>query len=335
MLESRLTELPSIRGKITFIDGRQLIYAYPRAWQRVNNEWVLVSTPQTSANPSTGEYQLRLPDAGTYRIEAFGSLWPDAYFSNQNLSRFYGGDDLASAEDIVIRLNEERRDVNIVLGEDDFAAKISGLVTNDSGKALSNIRVELFQNSGYSPPFLFTITNVSGNFSFTDLINGAYFLRYSDPSAQYATMFHQGQAGPSRANQIQTTGNSPATLTATMQLAGKIEGSLRNDEGQPFSQAAVVLYTVDQSSNQVVDNPATTRTNTNGEFHFHGVMAGTYQLRFDHVGLPQNQSVSYGQFDFEIDRYIPSNIIVTPTKVSRADMVVIKFDTVYLPIVAK
>ena len=208
---------------------------------------------------------------------------------------------------------------------------VSGTVTGD-GSPKAGIKVELLHDSGSNS--LFVWTNATGQYSLTALLNGRYYLRFSDPANTYATIYQDGKPYLTFAQPLTITGKSEiANVNVDLVRGGEIHGTFRSRAGKPLAQVYVTISWQDPNTHEGI-GAANTVTDQSGNYQFRALLPGIYRVYFQRNDIPAGQ-IPFGIFDSKSGQYIPSDISVAGGQTFTADMSVATPIMIYLPVVAR
>ena len=161
----------------------------------------------------------------------------------------------------------------------------------DPGEGLENVEVELLDSSG-NTLIAYTRTDENGHYAFGGLADGAYTIRVAQSTlpnggAGLTNSVDPDTASPgdnesavtlaagSRINLAQDFGyidSTPGTIGGTLWADTGADGTLDGSESGRFSGVSVALLDADG------DVVATTVTDSNGDYSFPGLPAGTYTV---------------------------------------------------------
>jgi hypothetical protein len=156
---------------------------------------------------------------------------------------------------------------------------ISGTVTAASGGAGLPATVTLYNSDSDYAVVSTTLASSSGDYSFTGLNDGYYYVGFSDSG--YQTQYSTDKTFLTNANYICVGASESCSDTATADAAlaaggGTISGTVTAATGGAgLSGATVTLFDTDE------DTLETTTTGSGGAYTFPGVPVGTYFLEFD------------------------------------------------------
>lgn len=169
-----------------------------------------------------------------------------------------------------------------------------GKVTVSSGGApLSGIRVTAYLQTG---PTTWNnvdgvITNVNGEYTFSNLASGIYRAKFDDPNGDYATQFYNNQSSFTYATNITVTdGQVTSNINADMVQAGKISGTISMAGGGALQDIGVSAWTYAGGSWQFVANAI---SSSSGTYTIGGLPPGTYRVRFGDIYSPPRYLVQW------------------------------------------
>lgn len=165
----------------------------------------------------------------------------------------------------------QEAEVNLSLPPAVVQGSITGAVT-DGVQPLAAATVKLFDSTG--TPYMHTLTDASGAFSFSNVPAGTYSL--TSTAAGYSA---------SAPTAVTILGGSIANASLSMAVdgltnTGTVSGIIRDSAGTAVANCFVGLYAVtDVGGVQTKTLIATTRTNSEGKYLFGGVTAGSYIIK--------------------------------------------------------
>ena len=221
---------------------------------------------------STGLY------SGTYQVK----FDPPNGGAINYLDAFYGGSsNLPASTPVHVTNLPLVSGINAVL---EPGGQISGTVTAaDTSAPLSAIVVVLYDTSDEEVDTAFTEAN--GRYLFSGLPTGSYRVQFQPQAnsafrvgSPYLKAYYNGSANLDAADPIDLT--APAIIpdvSAALAVGGEITGTVTaGNTGQPLAEVWVRLY--DEQGREVgtalTDEPT-------GVYKFHGLIDGTYRLRFE------------------------------------------------------
>lgn len=154
------------------------------------------------------------------------------------------------------------------------ASTITGRAVNSNGQPASGAKVALLQAGSQSRAAIeTTTTDVSGNFTLTDVAAGTYTVSISEtlPSGAVDTVLVTVTV--SAATTITLTVDMSSTVTPGIQT-GSVFGTVTDDSGVPVVGATVMLHSQSDSSLPVLK----TTTDTTGAFNFSTVTTGLWTV---------------------------------------------------------
>ncbi len=215
-IDASLSRMPLITGRVQLTQVEHIESPLLVAYQQSAAGWTAVHqldlthagsvnfpSPERF-NPRTGEYVMQLAP-GTYRIAVNAML--GSTLVPQPIHTYYGGATLAVASDLLLEPNQIRGDVNLTLGEGDFAGVIEGQVTG-GGTPLAGVQVELY-HTGATQPSLFVTTDSNGRYTMSALLNGEYWVRALPVNGAYVPTFYGGYTVFTAAKAVAVVGPSP------------------------------------------------------------------------------------------------------------------------------
>lgn len=241
---------------------------------------VISAVRTVGVDPLTGAYRSGGLFPGDYKVLA--SVVLDG---NRTLNGYFGGRDLAQAQNVTVGASETRSDINIVVGEGAFEGSISGLVTNLDGQPLAGIRVGLLRSDPKVTPIdsslLYRTTTPDGRYSIGGLVDGPYWLLFSDPAGVYAATYHEGRGVVENPAPLTVVGGQTNANTVVLQRGGAISGRVSQRNGTGVTGAQVTLFA------SVGDQPLpiSVQASGNGTYKITGIPPGLYRLCATHGQL--------------------------------------------------
>lgn len=284
----------------------------------------LTQVAYTSPDPLTGRYRIKGLRAGTYQLYATDDR------GYARFSGYYGPNPTAPA-DVILHSSEVKRNLNFTLVNeyDPYQGLITGTVMANQ-QPLAGMKVQLFhQPTDSLTPVAFAFTDIRGRYQLGGLPDGDYFLGFSDPNEQYATIYYPQQPVVPDGDSFQIRGMTVYTnINAALTIGGAIEGHLYLSTGQPFVQAQVISY---WQANGRWRSGSETYTDAAGYYRLPALLPGTYRLGFyGWIGHPtQEYYDNAGSVDTATD------IVVRAGITAQADAVMGPRQATYLPLLQR
>lgn len=217
---------------------------------------------------SDGSYEIHGLAPGLYEVVF---LDPSGEYGMQVYNNQWS---LNDAESVEVVAGEIAEDIDAVLL---LAGSIQGQVLGPDGP-LQDIEVQLLGPVGESYWHLLSeLTDASGNYLIGGLSAGNYRVKFYDPNEEYAFQYYNNKPNPEAAQDIAvTTGETTAGINATLELAGRIQGRVIDQDGNPLPNMRVNLFldkNVDLWSGFAW-------TDSNGDYDIGGLAPGIYQALF-------------------------------------------------------
>lgn len=162
---------------------------------------------------------------------------------------------------------------------------IAGSVTAEAGGGLSGIEVYV---SG--PESRTVTTGGDGNYTVEGLVPGSYQVRFFDPTGSYAAEYYEDALSGYYSQSITVGQDIVSGIDADLSVGGSIGGQVTDSTG-PLSYAnvsALISYTHPYGGAWWL-SVAYTTTNTDGDYSFVGLPAGTYLIQFQKSYPPQTR----------------------------------------------
>jgi protocatechuate 3,4-dioxygenase beta subunit len=250
------------------------VKAFPDRYSMESNAYYVINSD------SNGYYEIRGLPAGDY-VVLFGGIQNVGLLYN---AQFYPNTiDINQAQRINVSESSVITNINAAISR---PSTISGKVTV-SGLDLSGIKVRLIdaENNQFYPLIRSeAVTNKYGNYALVAPPGNwkVLFTPQGQLEKNYSAQFYNQQFSLGTADTITVLPNgSVANINAQLSLGGgTIQGNIRNQSGKVVDFATVELYLAD--SQTMMDS---TRTATNGQFQFSGVIPGEYKVLVHHFLL--------------------------------------------------
>lgn len=275
-IDASLSPAGSISGKVTGLDGvTPMNEVWVTAYRWNGLSWFRYDWPIWTINDGT--YTLTRLEAGIYRVTF--SLGRDNY------TRTYpDAPDFNDGQDIALSAGGTVNNINACLPGS--TGSISGQVT-DGAIPLEGIMVTLSASNSwqryasdlrqieYNPsqhqPLL---TDTNGCYTIDGLPEGDYFLRFHDPSGQYAGQQYS-KLGID-AVIIPAGGRAVSNINVALSRPSAIEGTVTYN-GTPVEGISITLCQWNDPSEDVYGSAS---SSSNGTYRLEGLQAGTYALRY-------------------------------------------------------
>jgi hypothetical protein len=222
---------------------------------------------------ASGNYTIDGLGTGTYRIKFYddNGTYVEEYYNDAA--------NLTTAADISVTSGSTVSNINAQLAN---AGLISGTVTDSSGNALQNIRVEacLVIIFGCIDILYFDDTDASGNYTIRGLGTGTYQVKFYDNHSTYATEYYNDAASSSISDDISVTaGSTVSNIDAVMAKAGLISGTVTDSSANGLGDIRVeaCLWNEDHCTHSYSG-----KTDSSGTYTIGDLIAGLYRVRFYH-----------------------------------------------------
>ena len=247
----------------------------------IDNVYVRVYTSTTSTSyaaydstDASGVYTITDLLTDTYYLKfdpPYGSDFLEEYHDNQR--------SLATADPIPVALNSVVSNINAAL---DTGGKISGQVTAAGGAPIQNVRVYAYSSTTTADWDYVASgsTTASGIYTITNLAQGTYYLKFDPSGLNYLTEYYNDKPTLASADAISVTLNSVVpNINAVLRNASKITGRVTAvGSGVPLEDVDVTVYEYGCDRYQSVGSAT---TDPSGVYTVTGLLAGTYQVRFE------------------------------------------------------
>lgn len=223
---------------------------------------------------SNGRYSDQNLAPGPYLVDfgCGGGPFADQWFRAQPT--------FGQADAVSVRPGAATSGINAVLHR---AGAISGVVTNKSGRRLSNICVSVVNRRTGVQQFNAVqggiVVTQDGRYTFPGVSPGRYDVLFSDGclgSARYGSQWYSGKRTEASATPVRVTaGRTTAGIDAAMALGGSISGRVISSHGRPVSNICVFAFDGATSSFGFGE------TRKTGAYTVPGLSTGSYTLSFD------------------------------------------------------
>lgn len=242
----------------------------------------------TATTDSDGRYRFEGLAPGVYSVE---EIQPDGYFDGGDHVGTAGGMKLApdSIIDITIAsaTNATGYDFCEILPSSisgRVGADLDGDCEHDAGEPLlEGVTVHLLDSTGSR--IATTLTDVNGEYEFTNLAPGTYGVEEIQPDGYFDGGDHVGSEGGSLQTPDTIVGVTLISGTHAVRydfceilpnsISGRVsadlDGDCQYDPGEPLLEG-VTVHLLDESGNRI----ASTQTDANGEYEFGNLAPGTY-----------------------------------------------------------
>lgn len=164
------------------------------------------------------------------------------------------------------------------------AEGISGVVTDQAGKPLENIRVSVLTLPSQGWPFIdevgTAITDVNGTYRVAIMGFGTYRVRFEDTRSpqQYATEYYNDKPHIDVGTDVVVSFNTTTTnINAQLAIGGKITGKVTDPANQPLANVFIREY---RNVAGVWRSVQSTQSTADGTYTLGGLPADTYRLIF-------------------------------------------------------
>ncbi len=272
-LVTTLSLASQIVGTIFIQDGIPPLYADLTLYIENGDTWTIFSYAHSDAK--TGAFHFAGLRSGRYRLKIVSDL------GYGQITRYYGGDALADAQDIMLDAAEIRHDLTILLGADEYNSVIGGVV-RDGTNPLAGIAVQLLAGGYEYFAIADGVTDADGRYQFNNLLSGKYTVLFADPQGIFATSYFDDQRTWPTASRIALLPSQVITdADMTLARGGTIRGVIRNGTGRPLTDTQVsVSWRSDGIWNS--DMSLMVTTNDQGIYALRGLLPGTYRLAAMH-----------------------------------------------------
>ena len=179
--------------------------------------------------------------AGRYTVCAFPAIPPDY----RNLGECYDNQiptlsNLPPMDaDIIEIRNAESISIGMSVGD---VSQFRGTLIATTGEPLRNIEITALDPINYS--YYTQYTNEQGQFLFDRMNDGAYLVRFDDPTNEYLSFYYEDARLYSEADPLPVDASSRYSLTIQMQRSARITGTVRLEGGGIPSNLYAQAYAV-------------------------------------------------------------------------------------------
>lgn len=153
---------------------------------------------------------------------------------------------------------------------------ISGRVTNTEGVALSGIEVHLIRHSD-GALLRFTMTDVDGRYVFHALGVGTYYLKFSDRTTRYGTMYSGNVITPMDYEPLLIAGTVLSDVNVSLSFAAILTGTVHSESGGIYHGVTLWVKAADGSF-VIADSSGDERLMDEVRpYTFHGLAPGIYR----------------------------------------------------------
>jgi len=236
-------------------------------------------TIATTTTDSNGNYSINSISSGSYKI--YFKPLPNSEFIaswGNNKTDFMAADAMIINSPTVIDAILERN------------TAIAGTVTNESGAAISWLRVDAL-NSQTGIVVASSYSDNAGAYMLSGLTAGTYKVRFNGFRSSSSTIGYTGEyynnkttlveSDPVVINSFEIKYGIDAVLTSYVVSAGSITGNVVNHDNAPLTNVSVQVLS---TSGSVVGNAS---TDVNGNYSVGGLSAGSYKVKFSYYNPSQ------------------------------------------------
>ena len=268
----------SITGRVEMYDGQAPGMGSVIVYQWDGANWREMAWAGFGQSPGVSDpyvYTVRGLATGAYRLRLY------ADYQGASYSKYYlNASDVTAARDVVVTAGSATPDINLVLGDEEYTGRISGLVTGAAGP-LPRIRVELYQDSGWGNGWwrlVYATTKTDGSYTIGGLRDGNYRVRFVDPNGVLASLYYDGKADSAGADTVTISGqNQVANINGNLMGAGAIAGQVSLSGGGSTGGLEVTAYRSTGSGWEALGHAS---TDTAGLYRIGGLPAGSYRVYF-------------------------------------------------------
>ncbi|RJQ32080.1 MAG: hypothetical protein C4562_03370 [Actinobacteria bacterium] len=153
------------------------------------------------------------------------------------------------------------------------SGSITGKVNNASGQAIEEIEVTIFDSN--REPLDTQFTDFFGNYTFTDLADGNYKIKFIDYTGYYAIKFYQNSNCLEEANSISlSNGSSLSINNSILEPASLIKGVVTDNAGLPVENVEISAF--DLNGHYISSG----YSESNGSYEISALPSGDYKVLF-------------------------------------------------------
>lgn len=251
-----------IKGTVTEFGGGALenvqVQVYGSNGEIVSSIFTKAAGVYEAEDLAEGDYKVKFSDAPAFAVQ---------YYNNQP--------SLASANLVFVKEGETKEGIGAVLKK---PGKISGRVTNASGKPVSGIHVEVYGNLGEEFEEFGVTTNGNGEYTIEGLPEAQYKVGFLPAGTAYTAQYYNGQSSLENANAVTViAGATKEGINAVLKEGGKISGTVIDSVAHKgLAKIGVIAYNASHEG----EFAGFASTNENGEYTVTGLSTGSYKLEF-------------------------------------------------------
>jgi len=195
-----------ILGKITNNEGKPLAGVFVSVFEAGGSSTAPVGVIQQT--DSNGDYTVSDLSSGSYKVK----FSENPYLGNYAPQYYHAKSSWAEAEPVSVTAGSTTPEIN---AEMQPGGQISGTVTNNEGKALAGVDVNVFEASGSNTaPVGYIQTGSTGSYTVSDLASGSYKIEFSASFfsvGNYATQYYNDKSSLAEADPVTVTAGSTTT----------------------------------------------------------------------------------------------------------------------------
>ena len=277
-IDGQLAGAGVIEGTVTNPFGQSFAILSVNAYQWIDDEWQTVAY---TFEQRDSEYRLASLPAGNYRVGFQGGSFGGANPGGTDYFEFYDDADvIENGLDINVSVDTVTSGIDAVLGVTPPGA-ISGTVTDAGDTAQAGITVTLYDDLLTQQDQ--TLTDANGQYAFTPLYDGIYFVGFSDTGGTLDGEFYPDVATLDLAAPIFVNGAAITDIDAILDGANSAigGGQIRGQVTAQGSGAGIAGIRVrcDLRSDYLPTLPCFGLTDSNGVFSIGGnLLSGDYTV---------------------------------------------------------
>jgi len=315
---AQLGQLGSIHGRITDPSGTPIGNIGVGLWTDLNGDGIWEQTAGTGTDNS-GAYEFLGVDAGIYRLH-----FADQEYIHRVSGEYYDHAAMVKdGADVVVTPNTNT-EINAQLST---PSAISGVVTDQAGKPIPSLQVNLFQDTNadgiWESGIYFGPTDDAGAYTFSGLDLGVYRINFRNPPGgtfRYSPEFYDNAPTLTGASDINVNGRVITTqIDAQLDAASHITGTVTDAQGHALENILVTVYALLPGTDgrpfwQAVDS---LYTDPNGNYNLAVASFNHYRIGFADTYNNQLDSEYYDNVGYvETATDIAVGVAVTVTNIN-------------------
>lgn len=301
-----LSKTATISGTVTSTDGNPLKWVYVSAFSGEKGDSSDVIFDYTNSyTDENGNYTIENIKDGNYYLNA------QTYYKWNTIDEWYNeSPSREGAEKVVVQNGESVSAIDFTLEIPNYKGGVSGKILDKDGTGLADASVLIYNasskdslNNGSNYYYSYTTSDTDGNFSFSEIPDGIYFVKtYSYNNWKYSEYWYPSATTEQDATLIELkNGNQISGISIqTYQkiTTASINGKVVDLNNKPLSSAYIFLSSYQSKSDSgFTSDPvwAYALTDSLGNYSIQNIDKGKYILLAYYVNGSKNSSVWYNQ----------------------------------------